>query len=368
MNASRPGRVTLLAAWFAAFLAAGHASAQAWRWHYVDGLEVNGRALPLAAYGDYQGGYAYKGGVPLPVLWKGGSQVAVNLLPQGRSSGQVYAMSADRQVGYAASPNTYHAAAWRGTPESYVDLNPSGFRASYAYGVRGDQIAGYAKPITTGEPHAVIWAGPADTFTDLHNNTLATMSYAYATDGEYQGGEAAFRAAGQIHATLWHGSASTMIDMHPSWGGSTYSEILGMAPGVQVGTAAGIPVLWHGSADSAQKMSPRGYTVGELHDTDGTHHVGLAQKNGTGYAGIWMSDDRDSFVNLGSMIAGDNIWGSNAYAIYSSDTQIVVVGEVRVDDSPSRGVVWVRDIPAPYPASLIVVGLVAMGRRRERGN
>jgi hypothetical protein len=209
-----------------------------------------------------------------------------------------------------------------------------------------------------------MWTGQTDTFTDLHNNTLAVESRAYATDGEYQGGTAAFRNLG-THAALWHGSADTMIDMQPSWGGSAYSMIMGMAPGVQVGTAAGVPVLWHGSADSAQIMSPRGYTVGELHATDGTRHVGLAQKHGTGYAGIWMSDDRDSFVNLGSMIAGDNIWGSNAYAMYSSATQIVVVGEVRVDDNPSRGVVWVQDIPAPCPAALIVTaGLLAARRRR----
>ncbi|MBL8760595.1 MAG: hypothetical protein JNL50_04765 [Phycisphaerae bacterium] len=320
----------------------------------------------LAAYGAYQGGYAIKGGVPHPVLWKDSSQVAVKLLPQGRSSGEVFGMSGDRQVGYAASPNVYHAAAWRGTPESYVDLNPTGFRASYAYAIRGDQIAGYGKVLSTGDPHAIVWTGPTDTLTDLHNNVLATMSYAYATDGEYQGGRAAFRDVGQVRAALWHGSADTMINMHPTWSGSPISTILGMAPGVQVGQVGTSPVLWHGTPESAVRMTPAGYSGGEIHATDGVHHVGDAGKNGTGYAGIWMSDDPNSFVNLAELVS-DDIWASHAKAIYSDSERIVVVGTIRIGLGPYQGVVWVQEIPAPCPAALMVMGLAAMGRRRRGG-
>ncbi len=65
------------------------------------------------------------------------------------------------------------------------------------------------------------------------------------------------------------------------------------------------------------------------------------------------------------MFASDNIRGSNSNAMYSSATQIEVSGEVRVDDNPGRGVAWVQDIPAPCPATLIFMGVLAVGRRRR---
>ncbi len=340
-----------------------HCQAQTWTRHFLDGLEAGKRVDGLAGYGNFQGGNALKVGVPHPVLWNNTSSVSVDLLPSARTSGQVLGMSADRQVGYAASPNVYHAAAWRGTAESYVDLNPTGFSASYAYAVRGNQIAGYGNIITTGEPHAVMWTGPTDTVIDLHNDALAVRSYAYATDGEYQGGRAAFRDVGTV-AALWHGSADTMINMQPSWGGSSYSVILGMAPGVQVGQLGTGPYLWHGTPESATRMTPAGYSGGEMHATDGVHHAGDVGKNGTGYAGIWMSDDPNSFVNLAELVSHD-IFSSHARAIYSDSERIVVVGQVRIGLGAEQGVVWVQELPAPYSAALMVMGIVTMGRRRR---
>lgn len=337
--------------------------AQGWQWHFLDGLEAGKRADGLAGFGEFQGGYAIKGGVPHPVLWRDDQDAPIDLTPASRLGGEVFGMSSDRQVGYAASPNVYHAAAWRGTAESYVNLNPAGFRSSYAYAVRGDQIAGFGQVITTGEPHAVMWTGPTDTFTDLHNNTLAVRSYAYATDGEYQGGTAAFRDVGEV-AALWHGSADTMINMHPSWNGSPNSQIYGMAPGVQVGQLGNGPYLWHGTPESAKRMTPAGYSGGEMHATDGVHHVGDVGKNGTGWAGIWMSDDPNSFVNLAEMVS-TNLWSSHARAIYSDSERIVVVGQVRIGLGVEQGVVWVQELPAPGAAALMLMGVVVMGRRKR---
>ncbi|MBL8761048.1 MAG: hypothetical protein JNL50_07060 [Phycisphaerae bacterium] len=339
--------------------------AQAWTWRFLDGLETGKNMAGLAAQGSFQGGYAFKGGEPHPVLWRDGQDVPIDLTPASRSGGQVFGMSADRQVGYAASPNVYHAAAWRGTPNSYVDLNPTGFWSSYAYAIRGDQIAGYGQVLSTGDPHAIMWTGPTDAATDLHNNTLATMSYAYATDGEYQGGTAAFRGYSQIHAALWHGSAETMIDLHPARYTGLDSWVLGMAPGVQVGQIGINPVLWHGTPESMVAMNPAGYPGGgEIHATDGVHHVGDVGKNGTGYAGIWMSDDPNSFVNLAELVS-DDIWSSHANAIYSDSERIVVVGTIRIGLAAEQGVVWVQEIPAPCSAALMVMGIAAMGRRRR---
>lgn len=359
---SRPRAAGMACALMISCAVGADCRAQAWTWRFLNGLESGKDVNGLAAFDDLRGGYAYKGGVPRPVLWNK-DHVAIDITPASRTSGQVFGMSSDRQVGYAASPNVYHAAAWRGTAESYVNLNPAGFRSSYAYAVRGDQIAGFGQVITTGEPHAVMWTGPTDTFTDLHNNTLAVRSYAYATDGEYQGGTAAFRDVGEV-AALWHGSADTMINMHPSWNGSPNSQINGMAPGVQVGQIGIGPYLWHGTPESAKRMTPAGYSGGEMHATDGVHHVGDVGKNGTGWAGIWMSDDPNSFVNLAEMVS-TNLWSSHARAIYSDSERIVVVGQVRIGLGVEQGVVWVQELPAPGAAALMLMGVVVMGRRKR---
>ncbi|NUQ52934.1 MAG: hypothetical protein HUU19_09585 [Phycisphaerales bacterium] len=344
-------------------LPASLASAQEWTWYFVKGLESGGRVKVSAAAGEYQGGMAVKSFLPHPVLWKGSSEIAIDLTPPSRSGGELFGMWGDRQVGYAASPNQYHAAAWRGSAESYVNLNPSNARASYAYATRGDQIVGMAQPNTSTYEFAALWTGPTSAYVNLHNNSLATFSDAFATDGEYQGGHAAYRASGQIHATLWHGSASTMIDVHPSWNGVTVSVINAMAPGVQVGRAGYASCLWRGTKDSARLMFPDGMYGGELRGTDGTHHVGMASKDGREYGGIWMSDDPNSFVNLSTMVAS-NVTGGSAWAIASDDMNMYVTGRVRIGSGPWQGIVWVRAIPSAPSAALLAIGTAAWRRKR----
>ncbi|NUQ51486.1 MAG: hypothetical protein HUU19_02170 [Phycisphaerales bacterium] len=309
-------------------------------------------------------------------LWEHPQAPPASLAPSAPwDTSETLASWGNTQVGWASKRDAQQqvvteAAAWSGSAESFRSLQPASnaYRGSMARSIREQQVAGFATYVQTGLPHAALWTGPTfSTFVDLHNNTKAQYSECFATDGQSQGGWAVFRRTGQIHAALWHGTSASMTDVNPSW--SWDSWILGMAPGAQVGRAAvgstgSQPVLWHGSADSAVIMTPSGFGGGELTATDGLRHVGLASKNGAGYAGIWMSDDPNSFVNLAALV-GNNVVGSSANAVYSDANNIYVAGQIRLGNGPLQGVVWVQELPAPGAAALMLMGVVVMGRRKR---
>lgn len=340
-------------------------------------LPVSNGATDVAATGAGNGFFAgnqFIQGGSHAALWASPTAPPTSLHPGGRwRTSVVTGMWNSTQVGWAVGTDDQgkditRAAVWTGTLASFRTLEPpsASYHHTLAESVHGQQIIGLASYGTTGAYHAVTWSGPTySTFVDLHNNTKAEWSYGYATDGEYQGGIGVFRRTGHIHAALWHGSSASMTDVNPSW--SRESWILGMAPGAEVGraatwTASYQPVLWRGSADSAVIMTPDGFGGGELAATDGVRHVGLASIGSAGYAGIWMSDDPNSFVNLAALV-GNNVAGSEANAISSDANHIYVAGQIRLGDGPLQGVVWVQDIPAPGPAALMLMGVGAMGRR-----
>lgn len=376
LSDSTAARVAIVAGVVAATMDFGSSARADWRAYL---LPASNGATDVAATGAGNGFFAgnqFIQGGSHATLWASPAAQPTSLHPGGRwRTSVVTGMWNSTQVGWAVGTDDQgkditRAAVWTGTLASFRTLEPPSntYQDNVAKAIRGQQVAGAAWSAQSALPRAVMWSGPTfSTFVDLHNNTRAEWSYGYATDGEYQGGIGVFRHTGYIHAALWHGSSASMTDVNPSW--SRESWILGMAPGAQVGraatwTAGYQPALWRGSADSAVIMTPSGFGGGELAATDGVRHVGLASIGSAGYAGIWMSDDPNSFVNLAALV-GNNVVGSEANAIYSDASHIYVAGQIRLGDGPLQGVVWVQSIPEPCPAALIVTGALAAGRRRR---
>lgn len=304
----------------------------------------------LAAAGPLQGGrVTVADGTYRPVLWSGSAQTYVSLLPDGFSRGLVHGMDGPWQVGNASSSTTTHAVLWSGSAESAVVLSPGGaYVVSYARGVSGNQQVGYAGHGGDGQYHAALWHGSAASFVDLHPS-LALWSEAWATDGVNQGGRADIDLPGVgIHAALWQGNAASFIDMNPP--GATTSKIVAMAQGVQVGDAqfgtALHAVLWRGAPDDYVSLNPPGSSNASLFNTTGKIHVGSAYVNGTFVAGVWLSNEPNSFVNLQPYL-GSGWIRSSAKAVAVDGDWLYVAGGALPTNGPERAVLWMRRLPRP---------------------
>ena len=174
---------------------------------------------------------------------------------------------------------------------------------------------------------------------DLHP-AGATWSDAWATDGFWQGGQAAMQ--GTIVAVLWKGTAASAVVMHDPGGSFKTSQINGMAPGTQVGSALLFQpirdhaILWHDTPESWIDMHPS-FHPGEssyMFATTGDLHVGRSN----GRAGIWFGDDPDSFHDLHQYVPGSPS-GSNADDIAFHAGRIYVAG--RATFTRTQAVVWI---------------------------
>ncbi len=318
-----------------------------------------------AVSGSLQGGTVkFSGDNVRPVLWNGSADSWSDLTPSWALGGVLNGMDASAQVGQLApAANVYHAAMWRGTPESAVDLNPDGYRASEAFAVSEGMQAGMATHTQSGQLHAALWRGTAESFIDL-NPVGSNQSRAFATDGTLQGGWATLPGGGQTEAVIWSGSAESVVNLAPQ--GATDSSVNAMAPGVQVGNFR-YPfqnrraALWRGSADSLVDLSPPGSIASELYGTDGSMHVGAAAF-GFDHAGIWLSDDPASFVDLHTLLP-PQYYLSWATDVFVDGGTIYVTGTAT--DGPESAWLWVGTIPAPGTGALMGLGLLCSTRRRR---
>lgn len=143
---------------------------------------------------------------------------------------------------------------------------------------------------------AVLW--PTGTPNDFIDLTPAGASSAFLTsmDGTSQGGWATYS---MVHPAVWFGSAASFVDLMPPSisGPNDNGEVLGTAPGVQVGRMfidrGGLRAYkWNNTAASGVDCTPAGVIGAGFLGTDGTQHVGYVVITGNERerAAIWSAD------------------------------------------------------------------------------
>ena len=147
---------------------------------------------------------------------------------------------------------------------------------------------------------------------------------------------------GTIVAVLWQGTAASAVVMHDPGGSFKTSQINGMAPGAQVGSALLFQplrdhaILWRDTPESWIDMHPSFHPNKNsyMFATTGDLHVGRSN----GRAGIWFGDDPDSFHDLHQYVPGSPS-GSNADDIAIRAGRVYVAG--RATFTRTQAVVWI---------------------------
>lgn len=258
------------------------------------------------------------------------------------------------------------ALARHGTAESAVLLHPAeGYTSTDARAVSSGMQVGLATHYQSGQIHAALWTGTADSFVDLHP-AGATQSRGLATDGTLQGGWASLPGGGDHEAVIWSGTPESVINLAPD--GALRSQVNAMAPGVQVGRFSyqsenPHAAMWSGSADSLIDMNPQGAIGLELYGTSGQIHTGSTIFSSFGNAGVWFGDDPNSFVNLHDYLPPEYFVSSALDVSMVGDTIYVVGTATR---GPTEAWLWVGTIPSPGTLPALGGGLLLLGKSRRR--
>ncbi len=263
-----------------------------------------------------------------------------------------------------------HATVWGGTAASAIDLNPSqlGATSSFAFGVKDGQQVGYSAINSNPAGTATLWNGSAASAVLLSPPSGYAETYAIATDGVHQVGYSVPNAGGK-HAVMWTGSAASMIDLEPA--GLGVSEAVTVAGGQEGGYAIDInqrvhPGIWTGSADSFVDLTPPSIIAlnhdfsGSVTSTNGVQQVGFVG-NGASYGNplIW-SGTADSAELLPTFGTGD------IFTPYDIDDFGNVFG-IAVD--PSGNLTAIEWVPTPEPGSIGLFACISFGfllGRRKR--
>ncbi len=284
-------------------------------------------------------------------LWPSRVRPLILLTPQGWTWSRIDGADGAVQGGYVLyfqdGVFETHAALWSHTTESFIDLDPGPpFHCSSVTDVcSNQQVGNVCHP--SGQSHAAVWFnGDPKSVIDLHP-AGAGWSWALATDGYRQGGRAAMQ--GTIVAVLWKGTAASAVVMHDPGGSFKTSQINGMAPGAQVGSALLFQplrdhaILWRDTPESWIDMHPSFHPNKNsyMFATTGDLHVGRS----SGRAGIWFGDDPDSFHDLHQYVPGSP-GGSNADDIAIRAGRVYIAG--RATFTRTQAVVW---IGTPVPAA-----------------
>lgn len=129
---------------------------------------------------------------------------------------------------------------------------------------------------------------------------------------------------GRDHAALWHGTAESFVDINPSW--SAASDILA---------------------------------------TDGQFFAGWAIPGSTANAGVWLSDDPASYVDLHHLL-GPGYVASGAAGVSAQGDHIYVVGTATPSAGPAEAWLWVGTVPTPGTGAALLLGLGSFSKRRRR--
>ena len=309
------------------------------------------------------------GGADRPLLWTGPDHTLIDLIPSGYTFGDAYKTDGTHQVGIALSgrsQSTYDAFLWSGAAATGIKLTPDGYNNAFAVGLSGDTQIGWASPNGSDTDHALIWSGSAASAKDI-NPPGYNFSHALGIGGGQIVGVAGTVDTTNGHAVIWSGpSYSTLTDLHPPTG--FLRSVAQATDGThQVGVGekndadtAGHALLWSGTATSVVDLHPSGFlnsiAVGLLGDlqigwgyaTDGTQHALLWHGTAAGAVDLdrYLPSNLIQADALGIDAAGD-IYG------WAADSNGI-----------GHAVFWT---PVPEPAALpIVAGLALLIRSRHR--
>jgi hypothetical protein len=206
----------------------------------VDGNDIAGTAQRPGQYGH-------------AMVWHGNANDYVDLHPAGYIDTSAVAVSAGQVVGRGdtepAMNSEEHALLWTGTAGSVVDLTPPGRHWAYATDVSNGEQVGVSGP------DAVVWHGTAESAVFL-TPTGYYMSAAAGTNGRQQVGSGGFDYDPDIdfprtfHALVWAGSADSYIDLHsflPAGFDNSYAtgiDLVGNIVGYAAGPLGSQTVIW----------------------------------------------------------------------------------------------------------------------------
>jgi hypothetical protein len=206
------GPVGRMGSWLHAMLWTGSADS------YVDLTPNAQRAVASATDGTHQGGRVggswSSGGYWHASLWSGTAASWVDLNPGGYVDSTVWGMGGDQQVGSATVGQVFgfqHAILWRGSAASVIDLNPAGSSGSIAWATDGNQQVGVGLNRSQQDDKALLWSGSAGSVIDLTPSTFLSGA-AYGVAGGHQVGYGDTGSA--QHALVWAGSADSFLDLH----------------------------------------------------------------------------------------------------------------------------------------------------------
>lgn len=173
------------------------------------------QSFARAVKGNQQVGSAYQtsNSDSQGIVWNGTSSSAINVHPTNYKNSNLNATNGVQQGGYA-TPNggsASHAGLWTGTATSFVDMNPIGAGGSFVTAMSATLQGGFAT--FGGVSRAYLWQGSQASAFSLHP-TGASTSTIQGMNATNQVGSANFPSNNGSHAMLWAGTATNYLDLH----------------------------------------------------------------------------------------------------------------------------------------------------------
>ena len=255
-------------------------------------------------------------------------------------------MAATQQAGYATFPAVgMHAGVWSGTAASWTDLNPPAALASIAHATTGTAQAGYAD-FGAGF-HAGWWSGTPGSWVDMHP-PAAAASYAWGMAPGQQVGGAAGVAGSFMHASLWAGTAASWVDLNPVGAGYSfcYSTTGTQQAGYAEVSGAEHAGIWSGTAASWLDLNPPGALSSRAYSTTGTVQAGNADFGAGVNAGIWTGTP-GSWESLHALLPA--IYASSTSRWIFASGGVLAVAGYAFNSSLGRdeAVLWTSGTPPP---------------------
>lgn len=283
----------------------------------------------------------------------------------GRSS--ILGQSAGFQVGSGSGTSTLGrpiALLWTGSANSATPLPTTAETySSQAVAIGDGQIVGTLQTFSTrresvvfGPPHAALWDASTGSLTDLYPGGNGT--YALGVGGGKQVG---YDIKGELNAVMWSGSAKSMVSLHPLRGfdasvasatdGATQVGYGGVDVQIFVEKRGrrvrfNYPLVWTGTAASAQMLSLGGYRDGYATAVKGTEicgygSVGIPAGPITAYHAIAWTGTNHTFVDLHAFVPA----GYTSSRASGVDAQGNISGTITTSAGASHAVIWVPVAP-----------------------
>jgi hypothetical protein len=317
---------------------------------------------PVAVHSGLQSGHTWSG-VYTPGYWQAGDgstwQPLGSYATDAFVAGHWGADFVGFQSFFFSLSNFYeNALLWRvtdplGTPGvEEISLHPSGAFSSRALAIHAGDQGGFVA-LVSGQPRASLWSGSAASWTDLH----PVGALKSQIEGMGPGQQVGYADFGAEHAGLWSGSAGSFTDLHPATvaGVPTLSSRALRCDGeaqvgyalMQGGSNLRRPLLWSGSAGSAQDLLPAGFTTGEARAVFDGRQAGYVRAGGSSRAILW-NGSAGSHVDLGALLPPDGAGYSDSWAVdvWNDGTTWFVLGKALVVSEGTKPVLWSKPMVA----------------------